>query len=128
MAEHGPEVPSGSVLIVEDEALVAMFLADLVEDLGRTVVGPAASREAALEAAAANPPAIAIVDVNLGRAEDGIALAKELRDAHGTAIVFLSGHGDLAANEAVLAVNPVAVLQKPCPPGDLEAALRAAES
>ena len=128
MAEHGPGVPSGSVLIVEDEALVAMFLADLVEDLGRTVIGPAASREAALRAAAAHPPAVAIVDVNLGQADDGIALARELRDTHGTAIIFLSGHGDLAANESVLAVRPVAVLQKPCPPHDLEAALRAAES
>jgi DNA-binding NarL/FixJ family response regulator len=128
MAEHRPDMPLGSVLIVEDEALVSMFLVDLVEDLGRTVIGPAANRETALKAAAADPPAIAIVDANLGYADDGIALAKELQDKHGTTIIFLSGHADLAADEAVLAVNPVAVLQKPCPPEELAAALRAAES
>lgn len=128
MAEHGPEGLAGSVLIVEDEALVAMFLTDLVEELGRRVIGPAANREAALQAAAANPPAVAVVDVNLGYTDDGVALARELQDAHGTAIVFLSGHADLATDPAVLALNPIAVLQKPCHPQELEAALRTAES
>lgn len=126
MADNDPEMPAAPVLIVEDEALVAMFLADLVEDLGRTVVGPAGSREAALHAAAENPPAVAIVDINLGSAGNGIDLAKDLQDAHGTAIIFLSGYGDLLGDCAVQAVNPVAVLQKPCPPDELAAALRAA--
>jgi two-component system, response regulator PdtaR len=125
MAKYA-ERPVGSVLIVEDEALVALFLADLIEDLGRAVIGQAASREAALQAAAENPPAVAIVDVNLGNAGNGIGLAKELQDAHGTAIIFLSGVADVAADPAVRAVNPVAVLQKPCSPSALEAALRAA--
>jgi two-component system, response regulator PdtaR len=127
MAAHGPEMPAGPVLIVEDEALVGMFLADLVEDLGRTVAGPAASRDAALQVAGNDPPSVAIVDINLGSAGSGIELARELRDAHGTAIIFLSGYADAAADAAVRALNPVAVLQKPCPPEALAAALRAAE-
>lgn len=128
MAESGVETPARRVLVVDDEALVAMFLVDLVEELGWDVIGPAANREAALQAAADHPPAIAIVDVTLGYTEDGIRLAKELQDAHGTSIIFLSGHGDLARNPAVLAVNPVAVLRKPCLPEEVAAALRAAES
>jgi DNA-binding response OmpR family regulator len=114
------------VLIVEDEPLVALFLTDVVEDLGHTAIGPAATPEEALTAAAETPPHIAIIDANLGDSGDGIALAGELQRLHGTRIIFLSGETGLSANPAVRAVNPVAVLQKPCPPGALEAALRAA--
>jgi two-component system, response regulator PdtaR len=117
----------GFVLIIEDEPLVAMFLTDQFDDVGRPVVGPVSSREAALRSAAATPPAVAIVDINLGSAGDGISLAKELQEAHGTAIIFLSGYADMAANDAVVAVNPVAVLQKPCASDDLIAALEASE-
>jgi two-component system, response regulator PdtaR len=120
-------MPPGTVLIVEDEPLVALFLTDLLEDLGHTVIGPAITPEEALAAAAESPPQIAIIDANLGRKGDGIALAGELQGLHGTRIIFLSGDASLSANPAVRAINPVAVLQKPCPPDELEAALRAAE-
>lgn len=128
MAERGAETLSGPVLIVEDEALVAMFLVDIVEELGLAVAGPAGSREAAQRTAAGNPPSVAIVDANLEHAGAGVELAKELSDTYGTRIIFLSGYADLAADQAVRAVNPVSVLQKPCPPDELAAALRAAVS
>jgi two-component system, response regulator PdtaR len=118
--------PPGMVLIAEDEPLVALFLTDVVEELGLTGIGPAATPEAALAAAAETPPHIAIIDANLGAKGNGIALAGELQRLHGTRIIFLSGDASLSANQAVHALTPVAVLQKPCPPGELEAALRAA--
>ena len=128
MSAVDPGMPPGTVLIVEDEPLVALFLADVLEDLGQTVIGPAATPEAALEAAAINPPQIAIIDAHLGGRGDGIALAGELQGRHGTRIIFLSGDASLTVNPAVLALKPLAVLQKPCPPGELEQALRAAKA
>jgi DNA-binding NarL/FixJ family response regulator len=116
------------VLIVEDEPLVALFLTDVVEDLGLTAIGPATTPEEALTAAAETPPHIAIIDANLGDSGDGIALARELQRLHGTRIIFLSGDARLSANPTVHALKPLAVLQKPCPPGELEAALRAART
>lgn len=126
MADRGGEFPTGPVLIVDDEALVATFIAGIVEDLGLAVIGPAATREAALSAAAASPPAVAIIDANLGAGGSGVGLAKELKDAYGTAIIMLSGYADLAADKAVQAMGPAAVLQKPCMPEELAAALRTA--
>ena len=128
MAAADPGMASGTVLIVEDEPLVALFLTDLLEDLNQTVIGPATSPEAALTTAAEAPPQIAIIDANLGGRGDGISLAGELQARHGTRIIFLSGDASLSTNPAVHAINPLAVLQKPCPPGELEAALRAAKS
>ena len=128
MSAGDPGMPPGTVLIVEDEPLVALFLADVLEDLGQTVIGPAATPEAALEAAATTAPQIAIIDANLGGRGDGIALAGELQGRHGTRIIFLSGDASLTVNPAVHALKPSAVLQKPCPPGELEQALRAAKA
>lgn len=123
-----PAMPPGTVLIVEDEPLVAMFLADVLEELGQTVVGTAATPEAALATAAQTPPQFAIIDANLGGRGDGIALAGQLQALHATHIIFLSGDASLSTNPAVHALKPLAVLQKPCPPGELEAALRAART
>lgn len=123
-----PEMPPGTVLVVEDETLVAMFLTDLLDDLGQTVIGPAATAQAALEMAADSAPDIAIIDVNLGSQGSGIELAAELQQAYATKIIFLSGQAGLAAHPDVQAVAPCAVLQKPCMPSDLEAALRAAKT
>ena len=127
MAAGAPGIPPSTVLIAEDEPLVALFLTDVVEEQGLTAIGPAASPEEALAAAAETPPRIAIIDANLGAKGDGIALAEKLQRLRGTRIIFLSGDASLSANPAVHALNPLAVLQKPCPPGELEAALRAAE-
>jgi PAS domain S-box-containing protein len=54
------------VLIVEDEALVAMELARVVTEAGALVVGPAGNIEEALELVATTPIDRAILDVNLG--------------------------------------------------------------
>lgn len=128
MAANHAEMPPGTVLVVEDETLVAMFLSDLLVDLGQTVIGPVATAQAALDAAADSRPDTAIVDVNLGGQGSGIELAAELQRAYGTKIIFLSGQAGLSANPDVQAVGPCAVLQKPCLPSDLEAALRAAKT
>jgi two-component system, response regulator PdtaR len=126
MAADAAGMPPGTVLIAEDEPLVALFLTDVVEEMGLTVIGPATTPEKALTAAAETPPHSAIIDANLGAKGDGIALAGELQRLHGTRIIFLSGDASLSVNPAVHAIKPLAVLQKPCPPGELEAALRAA--
>lgn len=125
MDSQGILPSSEQVLIIDDEVLVAAFLADVVEDFGLRVLGPVTSSDAALGAARAERPDIAIVDVSLG-ASSGIELAAQLRKDYGTAIIFLSGHADLAADPAVQALEPVAVLSKPCLPSDIEDALRAA--
>ena len=126
MAADAAGMPPGTVLIAEDEPLVALFLIDVVEEQGFTAIGPAATPEAAIAAAAGTPPQIAIVDANLGAQDDGIALAEELQRVHATRIIFLSGDASLSANPAAHALKPLAILQKPCPPGELEAALRVA--
>jgi two-component system, response regulator PdtaR len=126
MTADSSAMPPGTVLIVEDEPLVALFLADVIEEMGQTVIGSVTTPEAALLAAAEASPQIAIIDAHLGRQGDGIALASQLQALHETRIIFLSGDASLSTNSAVHALKPLAVLQKPCLPSELEAALSAA--
>jgi CheY-like chemotaxis protein len=79
-----------SVLVVEDEALIAMDLQALLEDAGYTVLGPANSTAAAMALLDGNEPDVALLDVNLGRS-DVFGVANVLADRK-TKLIFLTGH------------------------------------
>ena len=66
------------VLVVEDEALVALNLVCLLEDLGHFVVGPVASSTQALALAGENPVDVAFVDLNLADGQTGASVALAL--------------------------------------------------
>jgi CheY-like chemotaxis protein len=79
-----------SVLIVEDEALIAMDLQTLLEEAGYRVIGPANSTAAAFALLDTDQPDIALLDVNLGRS-DVFVVANTLA-ARKTKLIFLTGH------------------------------------
>ena len=77
------------VMIVEDQALLAMELEFVLGDSGCDVVGCAMDREAALAIADREHPDLALIDVNLLDRVTGPGMARRLvRD--GTAVVFLT--------------------------------------
>src|SRR5215467_2538272 len=79
-----------SVLVVEDEALIAMDLQALLEDAGYRVLGPANSTAAAMALLDRDEPDVALLDVNLGRSDVfGVANALAGRK---TKVIFLTGH------------------------------------
>ncbi len=81
-----------AVLVVEDEALVAMHLTSLLEDLGCTVIGPAMRYDLAEQMVEAGVSAdLAVLDVNLaGRPVFGLA---EKLLARGIPVLFATGYG-----------------------------------
>src|SRR6267154_3793466 len=81
---------SPSVLVVEDEALIAMDLQSLLEEAGYRVLGPANSTTAALALLDKDDPDVALLDVNLGRS-DVFGVANVLAGRK-TQVIFLTGH------------------------------------
>jgi len=80
------------LLLVEDEAMVAMMLEDMLTDLGCDVVGPAGTVARALELAQSEPTISgAILDVNVG-GEPIYPVAEALK-ARGVPFVFITGYG-----------------------------------
>jgi CheY-like chemotaxis protein len=87
-----PTLNGVRLLLVEDEAMIAMFLENLLQSNGYEVVGPMARIEAALDAAEYEPMLdAALLDVNLGRCMVyPVADALALRNIP---IVFMTGYG-----------------------------------
>jgi CheY-like chemotaxis protein len=82
------------VLLVEDDALVAMLLEDTLIDCGCVVVGPVAKVAEALVLAEAGALDAAIMDVNVG-GEKAYPVAEAL-DARGIPFLLVSGYGQSA--------------------------------
>jgi DNA-binding response OmpR family regulator len=112
------------VLVVEDDALIALHLAAMLGDAGIDVSGPARGASDALALAAERPPAAALVDVRLGRGPDGVEVARALQADHGSAIVFVSGSGERATLDRIAAVPGAAFFHKPVDEAALVAHLR----
>jgi len=84
--------PVAKLLVVEDDAMIGMLLADMLCELGYTVAAEAASIDEALEAARKTDFDLAILDADLqGRSVSPVADALVARDIR---FVFLTGYGD----------------------------------
>ena len=86
------ELDGFRVLVVEDEALVAMVIEDMLAGFGCKVVGPAADVDQALELVDAAGIDGALVDVNLGGERLGFRVADALA-SRAIPYVFASGYG-----------------------------------
>ncbi|HEY0837550.1 MAG TPA: response regulator [Azospirillum sp.] len=114
------------ILVVEDEALVALYTQELLEDAGHTVVGLAATGESALALAEHNRIDLALLDIRLPGGMDGVEVAAALRARYRTPIIFVSGTLDAETLERTRVVAPLACLQKPVRPSELLAAVNRA--
>src|SRR5438067_6985704 len=94
-------------LIVEDETLLGVLLAEALADVGHRVVGPASCRPEALGVLSGRIPQLAFVDVELRAGESGIELAAELR-RRGVPCVFTTGQPGRAREHDGLALGLVA--------------------
>ena len=91
MTGEPPKILAGrSVLVVEDQYLIADEMRTMVERLGGRVVGPVSRVRAAIDALAAEKPHLALLDVNLD-GEEVYAVAEALREA-GVPFVFTTGY------------------------------------
>jgi len=80
------------VLVVEDESLVAMLLETILEDMGCTPVGPAATVDEGLAMAESETLDAALLDVNVAGRQI-FPVAETLR-ARGVPFVFSTGYGE----------------------------------
>ena len=116
----------GKILIVEDEPIVALDLKQEIEQLGYEVVGVAESAEEALAAAEMSLPDLALLDIRIVGALDGIQTSKMLRKWYGVAGIFLTSHSDEATVMRAALELPYGYLTKPFQSGELKATLRTA--
>lgn len=98
------------ILIIEDEALVAMELRFVLEDLGHEVVGTVADANSARALAAETDIDLALVDIHLSDGPTGVALGRELGQDLGVTVLFMTANPGMV-REGV--AGTVGVLSKP---------------
>jgi len=96
------------VFVVEDEAMIRMMVADMLDELGHTIAAEAGTLDQALQLAQSAEFDLAILDVNLnGKVITPVA---ELIRARGRPIIFATGYGSEGVPEEF---RGLPALQKP---------------
>lgn len=115
-----PWLKGKRILVVEDEALIAVMVEDMLMELGSHVVGPAGTIEAALELARQETIDAAVLDVNVrGERIDPVA---EALIARGVPVLFATGYGEVRLASG----TPTTVIDKPYTQDKLARGLAAA--
>lgn len=114
------------VVVVEDEALIAMALQASLAAMGYEVCAVAHSAAEANEAVAAHRPDLLTCDVDLGPGGSGVEVAAKAYEEWGIRTLFISGNIDAALIQSTRPIRPLGYLAKPFPAPRLIAALRPA--
>ena len=80
------------VLIIEDEALIALDLEALVENLGHTVIGVARTRTEAATIARAKPPGLILADIQLADGSSGVDAVNDLLNTFEVPVIFITAY------------------------------------
>jgi DNA-binding response OmpR family regulator len=112
-----------SVLVLEDEALIALDLESMLSDAGWQVIGPAGTLSKARALLDGMQPDLACLDLNIGDTTSH-DLARDLL-SRGVPVVFISGRDVRALPDDL---RGVPLLGKPIDESELHRTLRAAVS
>ena len=115
-----------TVLVVEDEYLIAADLVDLLSEFGYDVCAIARTADEAIAAAVRFLPDIVLTDVCLAQGSSGVDAARRIRAQLGIRSCFLSGSIDRDVMEAAQASGPIGFVSKPYEPSVLQAMLNKA--
>jgi two-component system, response regulator PdtaR len=114
------------VLVVEDEALIAMELESILEQQGHEVVDAVATEADAIAAPRLTRPDLVLMDVRLARGGDGVATAIRLRQELGIRSIFITAQSDQVTRARAAAAEPAGFLGKPLSPDLLARLIREA--
>lgn len=114
------------VLIIEDEALVSLFLENLLQELGHDIAGVAGSAATAYAIAEREHVDLAVIDIGLrDRDDDGIEVAIKLKREFGIPALLMSGAFETTFAQRLEPAEPLGYLQKPYTQADVEQVLEA---
>ncbi len=102
-----------SILIVEDESIIARDIQDSLERNGYQVVGRAAEGEVAIKKTEELNPNLILMDINLKGDMDGIEAATQIRARLDIPVIFLTAFSNQSVVERALKVEAFGYILKP---------------
>jgi CheY-like chemotaxis protein len=116
-----------TILIVEDEGLIALHLVELLTNAGYSVQDPVPSGEDALRQMERDPrPDLILMDITLDGPLDGIETARRVRERYPIPVIFLTAHSNDHITTRAKEVSPYGYIIKPVFEKDLLAHVEAA--
>jgi two-component system, cell cycle sensor histidine kinase and response regulator CckA len=106
-------MPTESILIVEDERIVARDLQALLQGLGYSVPAIAASGADAIAKATALRPDLVLMDIRLQGKIDGIETAAAILTQFDVPVIYLTAFTDAATRQRARQTAPYGYLVKP---------------
>ena len=126
-ADRSPDLPAGTahVLVVDDQAIVREFLAEVLRMQGHRV-SVATDGLAALELARTDPPHVLLTDLKMS-GMDGQGLVRRVRDTFPAVVpVVITGFGTVQHAVDLMREGAFDVLTKPCPASEIVATVNKA--
>ncbi len=115
-----------TVLIVEDEVIVAADLASRLRILGYEVIGTAERGEEAVSMACSLHPDLVLMDIRLKGRMDGIEAAEQIRRECDLAVIFLTAHSDASTLARAMISEPFGYILKPYEERELQIGIEVA--
>lgn len=106
-------MPRASVMIVEDENIVAMDIKQRLEMLGYEVIATVATGEKAIELAGEKRPDVVLMDIVLKGEMDGIEAAEEIKRRFRIPIIYVTAYSDMETLERAKITEPFGYIIKP---------------
>ena len=82
-----------TILVVEDEGLIALHLSEMLEKAGYRVISPLYSGEMALRALETSPkPDLVLMDIGLAGSLDGIETSRQIKKRSPVPLIFITAY------------------------------------
>lgn len=114
------------VVIVEDEALIALDLEMIMESMNFKVVGISDNGDEALDIISSRDPDLILLDINIRGQKDGIELAEIIRTKTQKPFVFITSYADRNTLERAKHTLPYGYILKPFSEMELKATIEIA--
>jgi diguanylate cyclase (GGDEF)-like protein/PAS domain S-box-containing protein len=123
---QAPGMLHASILIVEDERIVALDLSHRLVELGYRVIRTVARGEDALRAVDTLKPDLVLMDINIEGSIDGIEAAWRIHQTSRTPVVFMTAYAEDETLARAQACRPYGYLIKPYETRELHATIQVA--
>ena len=102
-----------SLVIIEDDFIIQMFLENVVRQVGCEIVGVASDAATGIKMVSQKRPDVVLLDIGLKGEIDGIETSKYINENFNIPVVFVTGNSDKSTLLQAKKTNPIHIIRKP---------------
>lgn len=120
MEKWGEKISKATILVVEDQNIVALNIRNRLKSMGYTVPTTAISGEEAIKEVEITNPDLVLMDIMLKGDIDGIEAARVINSRFSIPIIYLTAYSDIETLERAKLTGPAGYISKPFKEEDLQ--------